>query len=200
MFRQLLIATVCLGLLAPVSVEARLGARRAASVKRAKVHKPFRLRARARLRLLRSRLGRLRIVKATKRTVRSTVRRFNVKRLRRRARASLRRLARRDRRQVRSLLAAPRVRSSVSARYAVGAFLMLRAGKGGEKLPLSYADMKQIVGSKRWTTKRLRNLGRVLSLARDISVQEKVSPEVAYARALKRLGIYGKVSRQVCGA
>ncbi len=223
MLRKLMIATVFFGLLVPLTGEARVSSPKG----RAKVRRRAKgLRLRARLRHTRTRLGRtLRLRRRTKRSatlskrvpgsqrrvmrrgrvsrrlraLRAKVRRV-AKRLRRRISRRMSRLNRGERRQVKALLKQPRLRSSISARYAVGTYLRLRTLKGGKGLPISVADMKQIVGSKRWTQKRLRNLGRVLALANAIAKKEKVSPKVAFNRALKRMGIYGKYSRGVCGA
>lgn len=224
MLRKLIIAIMFFGLLAPTTSEARVssGPKGRAKVQRRTKGKGLRLRARlryARIRLGRAlrRRGAKRTVKVSKkarsskrvvrhrrlsrrlRALRVKVRRV-AKRLRRRIARRMSRLSRGERRQVKSLLKQPRVRSSMSARYAVGSYLQLRTLKGGKGLPISVEDMKQIVGSKRWTTKRLRNLGRVLALAKSIAKKEKVSPKVAFNRALKRMGIYGKYSRGVCGA
>jgi hypothetical protein len=221
MLRTLIITAFCLGLLAPLTGEARVssGPKPRAKVQRRVKGKRLRLRARlryARMRVRRAlrrrpvakqvkqakgskQLVRKRTVRSRLRALRNKVRRV-AKRLRRRVTHRMSRLSRKERRQVKTLLKAPRVRSSVSARYAVGSFLRLRTLKGGKGLPISVKDMKQIVSSKRWSSKRLRNLGRVLALANAIAKKEKVAPKVAFKRALKRMGIYGKYSRGVCGA
>jgi hypothetical protein len=105
-----------------------------------------------------------------------------------------------ERAQVVQLLTSPRVRTSVEARRAVAAYLVLRTIKGGKGLPLSIADMALLTASKRWSSKRLANLSIVLREAVGIAQAEKVSAGAAFTKALKKYGIYNKYSRGVCPA
>ena len=207
--RALTFALICAVMVAHgAAVDAREAPRRKtvkARARRALARRPLRV-ARVRARQLlrrgrnRARLRRAVLPRRSRRQLRRNRRRraLQKRRLRSRVRRSLRRLSRAQRVQVRGLLRHSRVRTSLQARYAVAAYLMLRTTRRGRGMPLSIRDMRQILNSKQWTAKRIANLGRVLTLARRIAKRDKVSAKTAFNRALKRMGVYKKFHSGVC--
>jgi hypothetical protein len=115
-------------------------------------------------------------------------------------RQTVERLPRAERTQVARLLTDRRLATSIEARRAVAAFLVLRGLQGGKGLPLRTGDVVQMMASKRWSAKRLANLAIVLRTAVGIAQAEKISARSAFTKALKQFGIYGKYSRGVCPA
>jgi hypothetical protein len=122
------------------------------------------------------------------------------KTFRARSRRVLRRFRGPERQQAASLLTVRRVRSSAAAQHTVLAYLNLRKIKGGSNLPLSITDVRSMVGSSRWTSRRLSNLALVLQQARVIAKRQRVSPKEAFDRALKANGLYRRYYSGVCGA
>jgi hypothetical protein len=110
------------------------------------------------------------------------------------------RLPKAERTQVVRLLTDRRLATSLEARRAVAAFLVLRGLQGGKGLPLRTGDVVQMMASKRWSAKRLANLAIVLRTAVGIAQAEKISARAAFTKALKQFGIHAKYSRGVCPA
>jgi hypothetical protein len=109
------------------------------------------------------------------------------------------RLPKRDQSAIRQLLQNPKMRSSVPLQRAVAAVLVLRGLQGGQRLPVSLADLHAMSKSPSWSAKRMQNLALVLRRAASIAATEGVGANVAFQKALKAYGIQKKFNQKVCG-
>lgn len=114
-------------------------------------------------------------------------------------RIPLSRLNKRDRAQVMGLMLNKRVRSSRAARALIGEYVRLAARKGTRGLPLGIKDLKQMVTSGRWSSKRMSNLAKVLRLANYLARRDKIGGKAAFNKALKAAGVYNKYYSGKCG-
>jgi hypothetical protein len=109
------------------------------------------------------------------------------------------RLPKRDQGAIRKLLQNPKMRTSVPLQRAVAAVLVLRGLKGGQRLPVSLADLHAMSSSPSWTAKRMQNLAMVLRHAASIAAVEGIGANAAFQKALKAYGIQKKFNQKVCG-